>query len=151
MADLGGTFDANAKENNQSSVVPTGEYRMVLVKSERKPTKDDTGAYLNCEFKIASGEYQNRTVFHMFHLWNKSEKAVTIAKGQFSELCRAVGILTPKDSSELHNRPFLGKVNAKDDPGYGMRNEMKGYKPVQMSAPVQTEPAPQAAAAGSPW
>lgn len=150
MADLGGTYDATAKENNPDSVIPAGEYRMTLVKSEKKRTKSGDGEYLNCEFRVTSGEHQNAVIFQMFHLWNKSEKAVGIARGQFSELCRAVGVLSPKDSSELHNRPFIGKVKVRDDDEFGKKNEMRGYEAVQAN-PVIEQVAPTQQAVGNAW
>lgn len=153
MADLGGTFDANAKENNQSSCLPAGEYDVVCVKSERKQTNAKDGEYLYCEFKVTRGEYQNRSIFCNFNLWLNPSKvdAINIAKGQFSQFCRAVGVLTPKDSSELENKPFIVKVNAKES-DRGLQNNCVKFSPRQMQpAPApQVEAAPQAAGV-NPW
>lgn len=153
MADLGGTFDANAKENNQSSCLPAGEYDAVCIKSERKATNAGDGQYLACEFKITKGEFQNRSIFCNFNLWLHPSKveAINIAKGQFSQFCRAVGVLTPKDSSELHNKPFIVKINAKDGPR-GMQNNCVKFS-ARQSTPAPTEPAATVAQqpAGNPW
>lgn len=150
MADLGGVFDSLAPENqSERSVVPAGKYEVIAIASEVKPTNDGTGRYLNVQFQITKGEQQNRRIFHKFNLWlsPEKEKAINIAKGQFSEFCRAVGVLTPRDSSELHNKPCIIRVTAKDDPQYGPQNNVSGFE-----AKAATAAAPVAAAAtGSGW
>jgi hypothetical protein len=163
MADLGGTFDANAKENQKPfNGLPTGEYPVVMVKSEKKATKDGTGHYLECEFKVVSGECQNKSLFHKFNLWlrpsavdkekaEKTEKAVQIARGQFSELCRAVGVETPRDSSELHNKVSIVRVNVKDSGEFGLQNNVQSFKPKQLTPAVASTPAPTTQEAGAAW
>jgi len=146
VADLGGTFDANAKENNPSNALPAGDYPAVLVKSERPEGKN----FLYCEFQIAAGEFQNRKVIHRFNLWNASAEAMAIAKGQFSQLCRAVGVLTPKDSKELELKPLIIKLNVKESAGYGLQNNITKFSARPLaSAPVAVAPATQAA--GAAW
>jgi hypothetical protein len=155
MADLGfgdSGFDATAPENQRTnSVVPAGEYPMILVDSEKKATSKGDGFILKCKAQIVAGEFQNRLIFKDFNLWNKSEQATQIAKGEFSELCRAVGVATPRDSSELHNKPFMGKVKikpAKD--GYDEKNDIGGFKPV--GKPLPNAPTIAAASTtGEPW
>lgn len=154
MADVSG-FDANAPENNQKSVLPAGEYDVICVKSERKQTKDGLGAYLNCEFKVTRGEYQNRTIFHKFNLWLTKDKqqAIDIAKGQFSEFCRAVSVPTPKDSSELHNKPLAVKINAKESKDYGVQNNVTKFSARQVvgvTRQVEMETV-SAAPSNGPW
>lgn len=145
MADLGGTFDANAKENNPSNALPAGEYAAVLVTSSRPDGKN----YLKCEFQIASGEFQNRKLFHYFNLFHANQEPRDIAKGQFSQFCRAVGVLTPKDSSELELKPLIIKINAKDG-GDGVRNNIIKFSPKPLSAPAPA-PAPTTQTAGAAW
>lgn len=146
MADLGGVFDSS--QHSASSVVPLGDYEMIAIKSEVKPTNDGTGKYLKVEFQITKGEFQNRRVFKNFNLWLSPEKeeAINIAKGQFSQFCRAVGVLTPRDSSELHNIPFKAKVKVKTSPGYDDQNEITKFEPKP-----QTVSTPVTAATGSGW
>ncbi len=119
MADLGG-FDANDPKNKApSNALPKGEYKAVLVKSERKATSAGDGFYLDCDFQIVSGEFQNKHIFHKLNLWLHPSKsqAIQIAKGQLSELCRAVGVPNPKDSSDLHNKAVIIKLTVKESAG----------------------------------
>jgi hypothetical protein len=50
-------------------------------------TKDNTGGMVVVDMTSPAGTIQNR-----YNLFNQSAKAVEIAQGQFSALCRAVGI-----------------------------------------------------------
>lgn len=159
MANLGGVFDANAKENQNSNVLPAGDYEVIAIASEVKDTNDKTGRYLNVQFQITKGEHQNKRFFHKFNLWltpsptdpEKAEKtrtAITIAKGQFSEFCRAVSVLTPSDSSELHNIPLVVKAAVKDGGSYGMQNNLTKFSARPQNAPLVV---PAAASQGAGW
>ena len=158
MADLGfgdSGFDAMAPENQrQNSVVPAGEYPMICTESERKQTNSGDGSYLKCKFQIVSGEFQNRVIFKNFNLWlpPSKEQALAIARGEFSEFCRAVGVANPKDSSELHTKRFIGKVKVRVDKTgqYDDQNDISGFKPDGMKADA-AQAKPQAAVAGEPW
>jgi hypothetical protein len=95
-----------------------------------KATKDGTGQYLNLEIQIVGGQYQNRKLFEKLNLVNKNDQAVTIAKGTLSAICRAVNVLTPNDSSELHNKTFrISLTTKKSDYSGEMENRIKSFKP----------------------
>jgi len=141
-------FDANEVEPNAGfEVVPAGEYDAVIVASKVEPTKKGHGKMAVLELQILSGEYQNRKLFDRLNLWNPNEKAVQIARGTLSAICRAINVLQPKDTTQLHNRPLRVKVAVSDDPQYGKRNEVKGYK--ARGAAVITAPATEATK--TPW
>lgn len=143
MASLSG-FDARTVEPNKGfDVMPAGEYDAVIVASEMKETADKTGKYLKLELQIINGEYQNRKIWDNLNLVNNGknkEKTEQIAKGTLSAICRAVDVLTPQDSSELHNKPLRVKLAVDRDPQYGDKNVVKGYKP-RNTAPVSPLPA----------
>ena len=155
MASLGETgFDAAAPENQRvSSVVPAGEYRAIMTESEKKATNAGDGFYLKTKWQIVSGEFQNRIIFKNFNLWLPAhkEQALQIAKGEFSELCRAVGVLNPKDSSELHTKPCLIKVKVRVDKSgqYDDQNDISGFK--EVGAPAKEMAATAATSDENPW
>lgn len=152
MASLGETgFDARAVEPNEGfDIMPAGEYDAAIVASEVKQTTNGDGKYLKLELQILNGQYQNRKVWDNLNIWNPNAQAVQIAKGTLSAICRAVNVLTPNDSAELHNKPLRVKLAVKKDAEYGDRNVIKAYKPRQAGpAPAQ---APVLAASGAnPW
>jgi hypothetical protein len=75
---------------------------------------------------------------------------VTIARGTLSAICRAVNILTPKDSSQLHNLPLLFKLVVEDGTDGVKRNKVKGYKPFDGQAPAAPASAKTAAPTQAP-
>lgn len=156
MADLSG-FNALAPENQNNRCLPKGEYRCVMVDCKEKTTKDGTGRYLNSEFSILDGEHQNKKIFCKFNIWldPSKEEAIRIAKAQLSELCRAINVPTPRDTSELCGKPVIVKLTIKSSDDYGDQNNVVGFKAAQLhqvtTPPPQQRPAAQQAATGGVW
>jgi len=153
MADLSG-FDANQVEPNKGfDIIPAGEYDAIIVESEFKATAAGTGKYLQLKLQICQKcEFQNRLLWDRLNLQNPNAKAVEIAKGTLSSICRALNVLTPRDSTELHNKPLRVKVAIAKDNNGNDRNEVKGYKPRQAAPPAPTEQREAVAApSGTPW
>lgn len=88
MSPYNATFDANQFEPRQmGGGHPVGsKFDFEITKTEVKPTKDGDGGLFEVEFTTPAGSITFR-----YNLFNKSPKAVEIAHGQFSALCRAVG------------------------------------------------------------
>jgi len=130
--------------------IPAGKYLAVVSDSEYKPTKNGGGKYLQLTFQIIDGEFKGRLVWARLNLENKSEMTVKIARGELSAICRAVGVMQPKDSVELHNVPLEISVGLKrrDDNGE-FTNVIKGYakkgaaaapRPTTAAGPGSTPP-----------
>jgi hypothetical protein len=158
MASFGDNgFDSTAKENQkENNALPAGDYPAVLVATEKKQTKDDSGSYLKMDFQIIRGEFQNQHIFTNLNLWlaqtdEKKKMAIKIAKGQLSELCRAVGVGTPKDSTELHGVPLLIRLNVKENGEYGMQNNVTKFTPMPSAAAAAMESPIVHAAGDNPW
>lgn len=153
MADLGG-FNANEVEPNKDfEAIPPGRYEAMIMESEMKPTSSGNGEYLELTMTVLGPTCKGATLWDRLNLKNPSEKAVQIARGQLSSLCRAVGVLTPRDSTQLHNLPFIVRVDVEDYEGKKY-NRMKGY--YAKEAPAAQTPAKEAAAVPSgggsaPW
>lgn len=130
MADLRHlNFDANNVEPNDGfEAIPAGEYLAVICESEWKATKGGTGQMLVLTFVIVEGEYQNRKLWARLNLENPSAQAVEIARGEFSAICRAVGVPAPTDSAQLHDLPLIVKVGLEKRQDTGeMANRIKKY------------------------
>ncbi|GIW90175.1 MAG: hypothetical protein KatS3mg109_0921 [Pirellulaceae bacterium] len=128
MVDLKG-FDANQIEpTTEFEAIPAGKYLAVITDSEMKPTKAGTGHYLQLAFQIIEGPYKGRFLWARLNLDNPNATAVQIARAELSAICRAVGVLAPKDSCELHNLPLVIHVRCKKRSDTGeITNEIKGY------------------------
>lgn len=165
-----GHFDANTvPPTSDFDPVPAGDYTVMIIDSNLKPTKDARGQYLELTLQILDGEFAGRLLWDRLNLVNASPKAVEIAQRQLSAICHAVGVMNVTDSVQLHNIPMVARVTYVPAEGqYQAKNEVKGYKPVggataqpQASAPAarpapaNPAPAPQASrpAAGAtpPW
>lgn len=127
MANLGGFNAAEVEPNVGFDAIPAGDYDAVITASEMKETKSGEGQYLQLTLQILSGEYQNRKLWDRLNLQNKNEKAVQIARGTLSAICRAVGVLTPNDSSELHDKPLRIRVKVRKDQDGNAQNEIGSY------------------------
>lgn len=148
MANLG-TFDANTVEPMATfEAIPAGEYVAAITASEMKDNKAGTGSYLELTFTVLEGAYRGRMLWARLNLHNPNEIAVKIARAELAAICKAVGVLQPRDSCELHNLPLEINVKcAKRKDNDELTNEIKGYarhEPAPVSAP-----APSTGAA--PW
>lgn len=157
MATFGnGGFDATQHEPADFTPLPAGKYLAAIAGSEMKPTKNSDGHYLYLTFQILEGQYKGRKVWDRLNLHNKNPAATAIAKGQLSAICRAIGVMTPKDSQELHNVPLVIDVRLKKRNESGdFDNEIRGYSKrdgaAQVGSPTPTAPAGAAASAAAPW
>ncbi len=127
MSNLNG-FNANQVEPaTEYEPIPPGKYAAVVTASEMRPTKSGNGSFLELTFEVVEGEHKGRKVWTRLNLDNPNAVAVKIARGELSSLCRAVGVMEPKDSCELHNLPLVISVKQKTDRDGEVRNEVKGY------------------------
>jgi hypothetical protein len=144
MADLYG-FDANQVDpSTDFEPIPAGRYVAMITSSEQKPTKSGSGTYLQITFQILEGEYKGRCVWTRLNLQNANAMAVQIARSQLSALCRAVGVMTPRDSVELHNLPLQIQVRIK------RRNDTEELENVVSGFSKKETPVAQQAATGAP-
>jgi hypothetical protein len=148
MADLRG-FDANKVEPTTAyEPVPAGKYPAMITASELKPNKAGTGQYLELTFTIIEGEYKNRTLWGRLNLVNPNELAMKIAQAELSAICRAVGVMAPNDSVELHNLPLVIKVACKKRKDNDeITNEIKAFEKRE----AMTGRPQQAQAGTPPW
>jgi len=140
MANLNG-FNANDVDPaTDFEPIPAGKYLAVITDSEMKPTKSGSGHYLELTFQVIDGPCKNRLLWSRLNLDNPNELAVQIARGELSAICRAIGVMQPKDSLELHNLPLQITVKCKKREDTGdLVNEIKGYakKEAASGAPQQ--------------
>ena len=135
--DLSGFNADDFSDVDNYSVLPSGTYTAVIVASEYKQTKSGTGSYLELQLEIIDGQYQGRRVWDRLNLRNQNQTAVEIAMRTLASICKAIGIKTPRDSSELHNKPMSVKLVVKEYNG-NESNEVKKYMPAERS---QAKPA----------
>lgn len=113
-----------------------------------KPTKSGAGAFLELTFQVLEGEFKGRLLWARLNLDNSNATTAKIARAELSAICRAVGVMSPKDSVELHNVPLVITVAHKKRPDTGeISNVIKGYAckdaaSARLAAPVASGKAP---------
>ena len=147
MANLQGFNAQDVDPATTFEPIPAGKYIAAIIASEMKPTKSGAGNYLELTFQVLEGEYKGRILWARLNLDNPNPTTIKIARAELSAVCRAVGVMTPRDSQDLHNLPLQISVRLKrrDDTGE-MTNEVKGYAKKEAAAGV-----PQQAATTPPW
>lgn len=150
MANLQG-FNANDVEPaSEFEPIPAGRYEAVVVDSEMKPTKSGTGNYLQLTFQVIDGPFSNRLLWARLNLDNPNDQTRKIAQGELSAICRAVGVLAPNDSVDLHNLPLVIQVRCKKRTDTGeIVNEVKGY--LKKELPTVSAKAAPVATSTPPW
>lgn len=147
-------FDATQVEPSTGrDPIPAGKYVAAITASEMKPTKNGTGSYLELEYQVLDGEHKGRKLWSRHTLQHPSAQTVQIARGELSAVCRAIGIMTPKDSAELHNLPLTVtvKVKKREDNGE-LTNEIGAWARKDAAAGVPQQAGPTTAApATPPW
>jgi len=146
------TLDFNANDVEPTTApdpLPAGKYLAEITASEMKPTKAGNGSYLQLEFTVLDGPCKGRKVWDRLCISHPNELTQKIARGNLSAICRAVDVMQPRDSVELHNLPLVVTVKCKKREDTGdVTNEVKGYakresaagQPQQAPANDQTPP-----------
>ena len=152
------TLNFNASDIEPSAgfdAIPAGKYQAVIADSEMRPTKTGTGQYLWLEFEITAGEFKGRKLWSRLNLENPNPDAVRMARADLSAICRAVNVLNPHDSVELHNLPLTVTVRCRKNQDDELVNEIKGYGPRENAVLQKPAGAPTQAAtatkAAPPW
>jgi hypothetical protein len=125
-------FNANNHQPTQEKLgaLPPGDYTVEITDSQQKTTKAGNGSYLELVLRVVEGSYERRQLWVRLNLDNPNPQAVKLAQAELSAICRAVGVLTPDDSSNLHGRPMVVTVTQVPALGSaGMRNEVRAYHP----------------------
>ena len=130
MPNLNG-FDANTVEPVQSNFepIPAGKYLAMIVGSEEK-TSQKGFRYLSLEFEVLEGQYRGRKLWANLNLYHPDPEVVKFARSELANVCKAVGVLKPADSVQLHNLPMqiaVKCVNRKDTGE--LQNRIKAYEP----------------------
>ena len=152
MASFGHTFDASTVEpTTPFDVLPPGKYRVQLVASEMRPTKDGMGQYLLLELDILEGQYTGRKLFDRLNLVNANPDAVQMAQRSLSALCRAAGKMQVSNSEQLHLIPLMIDVKVRPPKGqFGESNSVRYLSTPDLQPVVSPSPPSAPAVAAQP-
>jgi Protein of unknown function (DUF669) len=128
--------------------VPAGWYLSTIHSAEVKATKAGNGQYIKVRYDLVGGEHAGRVVFANLNTRNSSEKAQEIGRQQLGEIMRCIGLATIQDTDQLVGGTLEIKLSVRDDPQWGVSNEVKGFRASNHSAPAAAAPK---VAANAPW
>jgi len=137
MAFLPESFDVNelpVGTGNSFEPLPAGWYTATISQSELKDTKTGGGQMIKLRYDITGPTHQGRVVFGNLNIKNASTKAEEIGRQQLGEIMRAIGLAKVTDTDQLIGGQLAIKLEVKDDPKYGVSNEVKGFKSMSGSA-----------------
>lgn len=148
--DLSG-FNPNEHEpgGNNFEPMPKGWYQAMITESEEKDTRAGDGTYLSLTFEVDQEPFKGRKVWANLNLNNPNPKAVEIATRNLADICRATGVMAPKNSEELHYKPIAIYVVQKEWNGE-TKNEIKGFRPLKGEASSSSRTAPASSKQGAP-
>ncbi len=143
-------FDANNVEPVPGfDPIPAGQYMAMIVASEEK-TSSKGNKFLSLEFEVLEGQYKGRKLWTNLNLTHPNPETVKFARAELASICKAVGVLKPQDSVQLHNLPMLITVKCVNRKDTGeLQNRIKGYVP-KAAAQGQPQQAP-ANSTTPPW
>jgi len=144
MASFGQSFVADElPQSNNYDPVPEGWYNVVVHSAELKPTKDNSGQYINVRYDITGPTHQGRVIYDIINIKNKSSQAEEIGRQQLGNLMRAIGLAKVDDTDELIGGNIQVKVGIRQQEGYDPTNNVKAYKSLSGSIPTQQTQQPQ--------
>lgn len=101
------------------SGLPVGKHPVTITKSEGKPTKDNTGGYLELTCTAFDGPAKGGSIPIRLNVHNTSEAAVRIAKEQLAAIMAVAGVGPFSNTQALYDKPFVIEVAPqKDKPNY---------------------------------
>lgn len=134
--DLNGFDASQVPEQQEFSALPAGQYVVIATASEEKATKSGSGSYLQITFEVLDGPFKARKLWARLNLNNQNKTAVEIAQRELGAICRAVGVIKPTRSEELHNKPLMVDVDVEIDDRNRQNNIIKKYAAVAAQPPM---------------
>lgn len=136
-----GNFDPNQYQNTYEPL-PAGDY-LVMITESSIDTADDGSQKVKITMEVMQPEqHYGRKCFASFTLEHSNPKFVEIGRKILSNVCRAVGIMAPRETEELHGIPFFVRLTVEQWQDGSLHNEAKAYWSTQIQAPPQPKPKP---------
>ena len=87
-------------------ILPAGDYVLIIIGDEFKPTKNGRGTGFLFEFEVVSGEYAGTNLTLWVNYENPSIQCQDIGRGELRAIADACGLSSPKETNLLYNIPI---------------------------------------------
>ena len=143
-----GNFDPNQYQNTYEPL-PAGDY-LVMITESSIDTLDDGVQKVKVTMEVMQPEqYYSRKAFASYTLESPNPRHVEVGRKILANLCRAIGVMAPRETEELHGIPFCVRLTVEQWDDGSLHNEAKAYWSTQSQAPPQPKPkAPKQQQAG---
>ncbi len=126
------------EEDRNFEPIAPGNYRVDITGVERKTSKSSGNDYLQIEVTVKE---HNRKIWDVLSLWSSNEKAVEIANGRLSSLCKAAGIYDLKDAEQLLGKSVVARVKTQPAKGdYPAKSVIAAWLEPQTVTPTGKAP-----------
>lgn len=146
-------IDFNAQqvpEDTGPEPLPAGDY-LIYVESSELRQEDDGTQKLSMVAKVIQPEhFAGRTLFPSFTMYSSNTSHVQTGQRLLALVCRAVGVIHPRDSEELHDKPFWTRVVPKASSSGKVYSNMTTFWSTASQAPPPPKTAPRAPVAPAP-
>ena len=111
-----------------SSLLPEGQYELMVSGIKEKPTKAGTGSYLQVEYVIVGGDSANMKIFDLININNPNSACERIGRARLCNLMCACGMEGITNASQLMGGRFTGIIGVKPgNNGYSDSNVVKKF------------------------
>lgn len=90
--------------------LPVGRHPVTITKTEAKPTKDNTGGFIEFTLTAFDGPNKGGVTSDRLNLHNTNPQAVEIANKQLAAYCAVTGVFHFQDTNELIGKPFVVEI-----------------------------------------
>lgn len=131
------SFNPSENLGPEFDALPAGEYQVVIVDALKKKTRDGSGEYLALTMEVVDGPHRGRMVWHNIMLDHPKDVVARIGRRHLAELCVSCGLAKLANEHDFVNMTALVSLKVVQDEYGILRNQVKGYKP------IEREPVPE--------
>lgn len=133
-------FDLNSVRAYSGSyqTLPAGSYLVEIEREEEKTYANASGTRLVFSYTVLDGVHKGATILDSINLNHPNEAARNVARSRIKAIVEAVGLPTILNTSELHRKPFVVRLEVTKDNQGNERNNVAEYSKATATAPIGT-------------
>jgi len=112
MADLS-VMHVGGSEEQIKGLPRYQEVLAIIVNSEVQPVGPKGDQDLELTFEVIRGPSKGRQILQRITVWTRELNRSMRGRTKFGTLCRALGVVDPSDSAELHDKPLILRLTRK--------------------------------------
>ena len=153
---MGAAFDPEEYDTSKTGdfePLPPAWYPVTIDEAKVEKTSKGTGTLLSLKLTVVGDNFAGRKLWPRLNLKNPNPKAEEIGQRELAAICKAIGLATIADSSDLIDKAIMVRVKVRKEEGRNPDNDVTGYKAIgddPMAAGVPDEKTDAPAASTKP-